>query len=259
MGLEFKIAKTKKELRKAFRLRYDVFGKDCGYLKEKDYRYWIEYDDFDLFETTTNLIALDNGKAVGTARLSEEDSFIAERDNSYFGLPIEHVFDLSCFLDKDMKIGEISRSVIDKNYRCSRIIMTLWGCIIGFAKEKGLTHILTNANMETDCLEDANRIYDIVKKQNLVHQTIYTPPKKEFAEKKKNKNFKFRLFNEGQKRIPKTLKMYNKIGTKITSPPIYYEEFDMCSILNVLEFNNIKRKSKKYFDKVWDKFNRKLN
>jgi len=253
MGLEFRIAQTEEELKMAFQVRYAVFGEDCGYLKAEDYPDQIESDKYDFLETTKNFIALDQGKPIATARLSMKDPLIADEEETHFGLPVEHIFDLAACKKLGINVGEISRSAVLGEYRRSRTIMTIWGCIIGFAKEYGLTHIVTNANMETDCMDNAMVIYELAKKEGYVHQDIITPPLEEFAQKQKKRSA---VLNSPVE-IPEILQMYARIGTKFISPPIYYSKFNMCSILVILDFEKINEPCKTYFERSWKRFNKK--
>ncbi len=260
MTLEFIIAKTEEELKMAFQVRYQVFGKECNYLKLKNYADEIEFDRYDFLNTTTNFIALDGEIPIATARISKKNQKIAEEDGTYFGLPIEHLFDLSICKKLNIPIGEISRSAVLNKYRGSNAIMNIWGNIIEFAKEQGLKHLFTNSNMETDYLKDAQLIYKLAKEQGQIHPIIKTPPRKKVANFIKTENIKFRLFKNGElPKLPNTLQMYIKIGTKFTSPPIYYPEFDMCSILALLEYDKINQPYSTYFKKKWKKFNQKSN
>lgn len=101
----FKLAETKEELEAAFRLLHDAYV-DEGYMDP--HPSGMRVTPYHALPTTTTLIAVLDGKVVGTV------SVIADGG---FGFPMEKLFDTKAFRDKGMRIAEVSSLAVDKGMR----------------------------------------------------------------------------------------------------------------------------------------------
>lgn len=112
----FKIANSDSELSQMYKLRYDAYCDEYGYFNKTLYPDNSESDEFD--KHSTHFIALNkNNKVVGSIRLIH---------NSELGLRLEDYVELP---NVDLsKISELSRLVVDKNYRNSGHVITLGLC-----------------------------------------------------------------------------------------------------------------------------------
>lgn len=107
----FKLADNSKQLMdELYQLRYQVYCKECRFIREEDYPDGIETDKFDPF--SIHFVTEDSTGVIGTARLI--------LDNPY-GFPLENKcgdslrYDLSR-IDR-RRVAEISRLAISKTYR----------------------------------------------------------------------------------------------------------------------------------------------
>lgn len=109
----FSMVEASDLLNEIFRLRFQVYCKECSFLKAEDYPDGIEKDKFD--PHSLHFVAQDELGAIGTARLVLD---------SPYGLPLEHHYSNYVCLDKTCvprkQIAEISRLVISKEYRRRR-------------------------------------------------------------------------------------------------------------------------------------------
>lgn len=104
----FKIARTRAQLSDAYRILHDSYV-ELGYtVPQISGMRIVKY--FALPSTTT-LIALFDGKVVGTISIIRRGSF---------GLPMDSIFDLSEFTDRNEVIAEISSLAIDSKFRQKR-------------------------------------------------------------------------------------------------------------------------------------------
>jgi len=96
-----------------FRLRFQVYCKECNFIKEEDYPTGIEKDKYDPY--SLHFVAHDQEGVIGTARLVLD---------SELGFPLEKHCNDGLSIDKDniprAGIAEISRLVISKEYRRRR-------------------------------------------------------------------------------------------------------------------------------------------
>ncbi|PIQ89459.1 MAG: hypothetical protein COV72_02840 [Candidatus Omnitrophica bacterium CG11_big_fil_rev_8_21_14_0_20_42_13] len=110
---KFQLIKSKELLDEIYRLRFEVYVKENGFIPEKDCPGGKEMDKFDAY--SMHFAALDeNGRLAGTARLVL---------NSAHGFPLEeHCRQRLLIQDEDFpreKLAEVSRCVVDKKYRYS--------------------------------------------------------------------------------------------------------------------------------------------
>jgi N-acyl amino acid synthase of PEP-CTERM/exosortase system len=109
--MEFKFKKVDSEelLRETYRIRYEVYCQECGFLAPADYPDGLEIDKFD--KTSVHFAAFADGNVIGTSRLVM---------NSEYGYPLnEHCKQISineAELPKD-RLVEVSRLSLRKSFR----------------------------------------------------------------------------------------------------------------------------------------------
>lgn len=100
-------------LDEVFRLRYQVYCKECSFLDENNYPQGIEKDEYDQF--SLHFVAQDTEGVIGTSRLILD---------SLRGFPLEHHCNNNLSIDKSLisrkQTAEISRLVISREYRRRR-------------------------------------------------------------------------------------------------------------------------------------------
>lgn len=241
-AFSFKIATSEEDLDKVFRVRFEVFAGD-GYLDPSKYPDGREKDGFDNLPTTNNFLALDGDKGIGTVRLLEPNPMIAEREGWDLGIDMEHLFDLSYYKLHKIRIAEIPRSSLLKEYRGTTVMMQLWGTAVRYALSKDITHFCAVGNTETDDVTEAKIIYHVLLQKGAIHPEIKTPPKVNAI---KNAPSVHRLYSEviaklepsvalegkypSQFYIPTTLDVFLRLGLKVTGMPVYTSQFDRFEI-----------------------------
>ncbi len=132
-SLEVRLARTKKDIRRAQKLRFKVFYKEMSAIPNPTA--YLTKCDKDVFDSICDhLIVLDHNvptkpfqkprpKVVGTYRLLRQD--VASRN---FGFYSAEEFDLGNFINthRNQKILELGRSCVLKDYRSKRTLDLLW-------------------------------------------------------------------------------------------------------------------------------------
>jgi len=137
-GLEVRLARTKKDIKRAQRLRYDVFYKDGAAIA--DARTMLARRDRDAFDKVCDhLLVIDHAAAkkpfeaarrftrkppvVGTYRLLGQDSA-----NRHGGFYTESEFDVGGLIDRHrgLRFLELGRSCVLPPYRNKRTVELLW-------------------------------------------------------------------------------------------------------------------------------------
>lgn len=252
IGIEIVNAQTAEQRELCYKVRYDVFIKETGYI-QKENESGLESDGYDELDTSFHFLAYYDGVPAATVRLLLPNEGNARKDGTFFGLPIEELFDIKYYTTSNLRIGEVSRSSVKLRFRSTKTIFYLWKGLIDFAVQKGITDLVTNVNPETDKLFDAYQIYDYVKSTNLMDRNITVYPKKPGIGK--IRSFRFPLIKntcvncesgvDGQAdfQMPQTLKLFTRIGSLFTGEPMYCEKIDMCSMPMNLKLKDVYKTS----------------
>lgn len=100
-------------LNEVFRIRYQVYCKECNFIKDEDYPEGIEKDNYDAH--SLHFLAKDSNGLIGAARLILDCPL---------GFPLEEHCNGHLTIDKNSlprkRIAEISRLVISRGYRRRR-------------------------------------------------------------------------------------------------------------------------------------------
>ena len=241
ISIDIIIAKDSETKKLCYKVRYDVFVNETGYIQQKN-RDEMDIDEYDSLDTTTHFLAFMNDVPAGTARLLFPNKSVSEEKNNFFGLPMEDLFDISSYSGKN-NIGEISRSCVKAQFRKTKIIFYLWKGLVEYASKHNITDLTTSVNPETDKLCDAYRIYNYASTKGLMDKEIEVTPK--IPAIGKLKNFRFPLYDSCSSNchngltdfkqtdnlnLPLTLKLFNKVGAVFTGEPVYYQKIDMCAM-----------------------------
>lgn len=236
ISIEVLCATSDEEKELCYRLRYDVFVRETGFIQKENERS-LEIDDYDELDTTLHFLAYFNGTPAGSARLLFPNKFISKRDGTYYGLPMESLYDINNYTSTKLQIAEISRSCVKEKFKSTKTIFYLWKRLIEFAGKRGVTDLITNVNPETDCLSDSYLIYDYAKSNNLFDADIVVYPRKAGG---KTSKFRFPLTKKSNGgldecrttdiTLPQTLKLFVRVGLRFTGEPVYCEGIDMCAL-----------------------------
>ncbi|MBI4949820.1 MAG: GNAT family N-acetyltransferase [Deltaproteobacteria bacterium] len=236
-GIQVVRAQTPEQKELCYKVRYDVFIKETGYIQMENGA-GLESDGYDSLETTHQFLALFNGEIAGAVRLIMPNKENALRERSYFGLPIEELFDIKGYTSANMRIAEISRSCVKERFKSTKTIFYLWKALIEFAVGRGITDLVTNVNPETDKLSDAYLIYDHIRHNGMLDKRVAVQPKRPGIGKVRG--FRFPLTDhgyvecDGEKpmdfQMPQTLKLFTRVGSLFTGEPVYCEKIDMCAL-----------------------------
>lgn len=247
MALEVLVARTREELDACFSIRYEVFGKEYNACDDLGHRTHRIIDSFDTLPTTLNLLALYNGGPAGTVRLLKKNEEIAKINNWTLGIKMEEYFDLSPY--KGMNVSEIPNTCVLGEYRGMNepnIVIGLWSFAIKLSKLMGITHLCAIANPETDCLKEAEIIYNVLKSRGYVSEDIDIKARNPSYYCRNPKPYFRAVYNlelvektdpdslESADldyfEVPRFLKILYKCGLKFNGKPVYIPSFKGCAI-----------------------------
>jgi L-ornithine Nalpha-acyltransferase len=150
--LEVRLARTSAEIRRAQKLRYDVFYKEMSAIA--DTALYFARRDIDLFDAVCDhLLVIDHGARtphrapaiVGTYRLLRQD--IAERTGGFYSAG---EFDVGALVarHRDSKFLELGRSCVQPPYRNRRTVELLWHGIWTYVLEHRIDVMIGCASLD---------------------------------------------------------------------------------------------------------------
>ncbi len=215
-------------IRSAQKLRFNTFFKESLINNSK---YLLDSDKYDKF--CNHLVVIDKSISskfvVGTYRLMVNPS-----NNPKGGFYTETEFDLNQLKKLNLKILEVGRSCVHRNYRDGKIIRLLWRGLSTYIKKTKVDLIIGCASFQ--CCDT-----DKIKNQLSFLKNFHSAPKKyqTFALKSKSvkwknvaisRTAKLKIF----KSLPPLIKAYLRVGAWVGEGAVFdsfFKTIDICIIL----------------------------
>ena len=250
--MEYKIAKTKKDIRNIYSFRKEIYtAKQAGL----DYK-----DNYDEMKRTINHRAVKNNKIYANVRLIKG----VNRLNG-FSLPIEKHFKLSFYKKHKILPVEFSKLLISDNVSTNDIIIKFLTFVFQYADKHSMKYLCTLANTGTDDSGSVRTVYKIIQIKNLLHPHIKTSGKKEEKspdnpvsplydkeiiekmEKYSRLNYKrLAKLEKSGLNMPVNIQLYTKIGFQATSIPAFILDYNKYVMPMILEIEKARIKDLKY-------------
>ena len=248
-NLEVRLARTKKDIKRAQKLRYKVFYKEMSaipnpavYLSRRD------KDPFD--RVCDHLLVLDHGvpakpfrkakpKVVGTYRLLRQD--VAETN---FGFYSAHEFDLDALVaaSPSKRFLELGRSCVLKEYRSKRTVDLLWQGIHTYMSHHRIDVLVGCASLEGT---NADRL---ALPLSFLHHYAKAP-KGRSASAVPGRYVDMNLMAKDEidtkralKALPPLIKGYLRLGATFGDGAVIDRQFGTTDVLVILEVANIDKR-----------------
>lgn len=137
-NIEVRLARNAAELRQAQRLRYEVFYEECGALADPGLRASrLDADGYD--DVMDHLLVIDHarspaqGQVVGNYRLLP-----AERLGPGDAFYSSSEFDIGPLLESGLRLLELGRSCVMRDYRALPVLQMLWRGIATYGAERNV-------------------------------------------------------------------------------------------------------------------------
>lgn len=238
--LKLKIGCTPEELKKAQKLRYEVFdlemNKNLGLANSGG----VDEDEFD--DICEHIIVVDESRdmVVGTYRM-----LLGEAASRHHGFYSETKFNLNAVKRLDGGLLEVGRSCVHKDYRDNQVLNLLWQGIVQYTIKNKVKYIFGCANIMTADLHKISEYYSIFKVLGLIHPIDVLPKDKEHAiaidEKIEAANPK-----KAYAGLPTLFKGYMNIGLKVCGYPVK-GDFGTAIFFVLLDIQNMNRSYKRRF------------
>jgi len=221
------LARSKEDLRAAFRLRFRVFNLELHEGLEAAYQTGEDTDEFDRF--CDHILVRDDrtGEVVGTYRLQTGKS--AGRSAGYYS---EREFDFSPYGGLRHELVELGRACIHPDHRKYEVLMLLWKAIACYARDRRARYLIGCSSLTSQDQGEGSAIYHRLQPM-LAAEPLRTVPTSAYA---------FDLLpQEAQVKVkpPKLLRTYLALGATICGPPAIDREFRTIDFLTLMDLNNL--------------------
>lgn len=234
--LQLRLAKGKKDLRRAQKLRYKVFAEEMG-ARLAGAENGLDSDEYDAY--CDHLLVEDpaNGKLVGTYRLLPP-----ARAATLPQLYSEHEFDLSRLAGIRPHLIELGRSCVHKDYRRGAVIAMLWAGIADYVQQHGGQYLIGCASVSlADGGGQAVSLYRQLEAGHL------SPP-----EWRVTPHLPLPLDRiaapDVQAPLPPLIKGYLRAGAWICGEPAWDPDFNCADFFMLLPMNRLNLRHQRHFN-----------
>jgi L-ornithine Nalpha-acyltransferase len=255
-ALEVRLARDKKEIRKAQRLRYDVFYTEGGALPSPKIAFTRrDVDRFDKF--CDHLIVIDHAwktargktkpKIVGVYRLLRGD--MAEKAGAFYSAS---EYDLAPLLARNAgaRILELGRSCVLASHRSKRVIELLWRGLLAYIRAHRIDVLIgcasfpgTSAAAHADALSYLAHYAGAEKEWSArAHSDLYVPmaivPKEQLEPKK------------AREALSPLIKGYLRLGARFGDGAVVDRKFNTTDVFVVMPIKEIGSRYIDYFEGI---------
>ncbi|HYP87655.1 MAG TPA: hypothetical protein VEQ59_05870, partial [Polyangiaceae bacterium] len=134
---------------------------------------------------------------------------------------------------------EVTRFCVLRRYRGTRVAGLLYAGLLAESARRGVTHLVAEANMETDCAGDAELAYDLARQRDWTDDEFSAAPRHESAPPAAPQRF---VYTEEQRRRlrtgqlggvspPRTLALFaQRMRARYIGPPVYEPAFNVFAL-----------------------------
>lgn len=225
-------AVSPRAVRRAQRLRFDVFNRELGEGYAASYATGLDEDQFD--EQMTHLVLVEQAtdKVVGTYRLQTIEHALHHR-----GVYSEIQYDISGLRSYFPQLVECGRACIAPPHRNGTAILLLWKGIahyLGAVKKRWLFGCCSIPSADTD---DGWRALRIVRRAGALHKELLLPGWPEYSCGSPAREFDHSL--EHNLKLPKLFRTYINLGGQVISHPTIDREFRTVDFLLLLDSQQV--------------------
>ena len=230
-----RLAETEADRLAACRLRFEIFNLELGEGLVSSYATGLDQDQFDMVCDHLIIEKKEDATIVGTYRMQSGD-----RAKRHFGYYSAREFDFSPFESVRSEILELGRASIAREHRTSEVLTLLWRGITQYAQHHGLRYFLGCSSLNTTVADDGWAIYEQL--QNfMTRPQFHTLPTPRFALPAPSQT------TLPAAKVPKLLKTYLAVGSRICGPPACDREFGTIDFLTLMDLEEMTAAAKARF------------
>src|SRR5438093_4263174 len=219
-----RLARSADELRRAQRLRFEVFNLELGEGLAESYASGLDVDPFDEFCDHLIVKEVATEAIVGTYRL--QTGQLAAANLGYYS---EREFDFAPYEPLRSEMIELGRACVHADHRNFNLLHLLWRGIANYALEHNARFLVGCSSLTSQDSSEGMAMYRQLGDKFLIRskwRTVPHPP------------FRCDVDIAGSAGAPpKLMRAYLAIGAKICGPPALDREFGTIDFLTLLDLH----------------------
>jgi putative hemolysin len=238
-----RLARSADEVRRAQRLRFEVFNLELGEGLAGSHVIGLDVDPFDEFCDHLIVEEVTTGEIVGTYRL--QTGQLAAANLGYYS---EREFDFTPYEPFRCEIIELGRACVHARHRNLNVLRLLWRGIAIYAVERKARFLIGCSSLSSqDPVEGVAMFRQL--QRHLAEPEFRTRPRSEFKIVAERDNLGFGKDDVTQEpglstpakegASAKLLHAYLAIGAKICGPPAIDREFGTIDFLTLLDLHSL--------------------
>jgi len=241
-----KIAEDEKEIKGAFRLRYEVFNLEQKHGLAKSYSSGIDFDEYDKFCIHIIVINKETARIMGTYRLHL--GTVALKGRGFYSSSEFEIQELDKIVTQSLEVG---RSCVSPEARNGATIALLWNGIVKIMFRAKLRYLFGCACLKKINPAAAWALYEYFKKENKIANIINGRPKKDYILLKPSheeiEKYLKDIHLTASEFLSPLFKGYLRLGAKICSEPVYDPIFKTIDFLIIVDTLTIPERYLKHY------------
>jgi len=235
-SLEIKITRDPDEVKKAQRLRFEVFGVEMGKGLKDSFGKRLDVDAFD--GICDHLIAVqpETSEVIGTYRL-----LLSSEARRHSGFYSENEFDLRNILKLDGELLELGRLCVHRDYRDHGVIDSMWQAIAEYVTRRRVRYLFGCASLHTLDPAEVGAAYALLKTKYYADEEYRVSPLPDKAFKGLDETLPVKNGRKLFLKLPSLIKGYLKIGALVCGPPALDLEFGTTDFFMLLDLQKLSR------------------
>lgn len=233
-----RLAKNRKEVESALRLRFHVFNIELGEGLEESFVSKMDEDEYD--EHCDHLIVLENStsKVIGTYRVQDNES--AEKGKGFY---TENEFNISSLPELILNDAfELGRACIDLNHRNGRVLFLLWRGLAKYMILSDKRFLFGCCSITSQNPSEGRAYFKHLQNNDFMHPQYLVSVKENYLCKADG----YQAFTDSIK-LPQLFRIYLDIGCKVCSPPALDRQFKTIDFLILLDLETISEQTRALF------------
>jgi putative hemolysin len=234
-----RLARSRRELEAAWRLRFEVFNLELRETLESSFASGQDKDEFD--ERCHHLVVfeMEQKRVVGTYRVQTAEMASAAR-----GFYSAGEFNLSLLpaglLEASVELG---RACIAKDHRNTQVLFLLWKGLASYAAYHRKRYLLRCCSLTSQDTSEGNRVYASLQRNGHLHESFRVFPRPGFECGSQDEP----VSGVPEVRLPTLFKIYLRFGAKVCGPPAMDRQFKTIDFFVIFDVDTMDGKTHRLF------------
>ena len=219
-------------LRRAQRLRYEVFNEELGEGLESSRESGLDRDEYDAQMHHIVLIEVATNMAIGTYRIQTVSHAL-----KHAGIYSEREYDLTALQPYFPELIECGRACIADGHRTFSNVIMLWKAIGTYLQMYEKRYLFGCCSLTTTDPKEGWRALRTLRGENVLHAELFLPAREPYSCGDPSTEFNADLGPGGK--IPKLFSAYLHLGCQVISGPAIDMEFSTVDFLVMLDSERV--------------------